>query len=379
MRGFGLNRHRSIKYNSAESFQGMYTIARVVSTFREDTSIPYGAINFQVDNGTVDGISNYALPYFQSYKSVPLIDEAVVILIGPSPNARIPQAYYLPAFNLWNHPQHGGKGPNDTPPRLGTGFNEQGDVNPMVPFPGDILFEGRRGQSIRFSESFNQASINTPWKSFDKDGNAISKQPIISIVNGQIQTSQGDYFVTEDINKDPASIYLTQNNSIGLHVAYKWVRKDENDQRLSSYMRGSEPTEGGTYQGAQIMLNSGRIYINSNKEHILISSADTVGVLGRRVNIDGDKTIALEAPLITFTGKALDPTHQRSAVRGEDLVLELEGLYNHIADLSSMLTTVLTTLNFPPTEAAALINYIYKDGPLKPRLNKMLSNRVKLS
>jgi len=373
VRGFGLNQHRSIKYNSRESYQGMYIIARVVSTFREDSTIPYGAINFKVDNGSIEGISNYAIPYFQSYKSIPLIDEAVVILVGPSPNARIPQAYYLPAFNLWNHPQHGGKGPNDTAPRLGTGFNEQGDVNPMVPYPGDILFEGRRGQSIRFSESFNQASINTPWKSSEP------RQPIISIVNGQVRTTQGDYFVTEDINEDASSIYLTQNNSIPLTTPRKFVRKSNSGERLSSYLSSKEPTEASSYQGAQIMLNSGRLYLNSSTEHIILSAAKNIGMIGDAINLDADKSVTIEAPLINLTGTALSPLNRQSAVRGEDLVTELTGLYEAVADLASMLTGALTTLNIPPTEAASLVNYIYKDGPVKARLKKMLSERVKLS
>lgn len=373
MRGFGINQHRSIKYNSLESYQGTYTIARVVSTFREDTTIPYGAINFQVDNGAIDGISNYALPYFQSYKSIPLIDEAVVILVGPSPNARIPQAYYLPAFNLWNHPQHGGKGPNDTAPRLGTGFNEQGDVNPMIPYPGDILFEGRRGQSIRFSESFNEASINTPWKSSEL------KQPVISIVNGQIKTSQGDYFVTENINEDASSIYLTQNNSIPLTTLRKFVRTSDSGERISSYLSGKEPTEASSYQGAQIMLNSGRLYLNSSTEHIILSAAKNIGMIGDAINLDASKSVTIEAPLINLTGTALSPINRQSAVRGEDLVKELTGLYHTIQDLAAMLLQWATVLNLPPTEAALLVNYIGKDGPVKARLKKMLSERVKLS
>ena len=83
--------------------------------------------------------------------------------------------------------------------------------------------------------------------------------------------------------------------------------------------------------------------------------------------------------MINLTGTALSPINRQSAVRGEDLVKELAGLYEAIGDLASMLTTVLTTLNMPPTEAASLVNYIYKDGPVKARLKKMLSERVKLS
>lgn len=369
MRGFGLNQHRSITSYSTSGTQGSYSLARVQSTFREDATLPYGAINFQVLNGSINGISDYALPLFQSYKSVPLVDEHVFILIGPGINTVESQAYYLPPINLWNHPQHGGKGPRDTQPRLSSDFIETSDSNPMVPFPGDILLEGRRGQSIRFSETL---ANKTPWKS--KKNN----QPVIAIVNGQIESSDGTAFITEDINLDPSSIYLTSNSKLDLNPTYAWKRNNSG-QVFTSYFSGTEPQDSNIYEGAQIMLNSGRIYLNAKEDSILLSSVKTIGLIGDRINLDGVKSISLEAPSIFLTGPALHKIYSRSAVRGEDLVSELEGLYNHIADLSSVLTTVLTALNFPPTEAAALINYIYKDGPLKPRLEKMLSNRVKLS
>lgn len=367
---FGFSQHGSTPKSQKGVTGGTYYVAQVTETHNENRHLPHSGIKFRLLSSNKLITSNFAIPYFQFIQSVPLLDEYVLILTATGETPGSIQSYYLPAINIWNHPQHGGNGFNGAAPRLNKYFKESGKVNPILAFPGDVILEGRRGQSIRFSEG--TPTGRAPWKT---DTNF---SPVITIVNGQPQTTFGGSPIVEDVNKDPASIYLTSQNQIPLDVSVDWVRFEET-KRYSSYLPGAEPATAGNYLGNQVMLSSGRIYINSNKEHVLISAADTVGVLGQKVNIDAVKTITLEASQINFTGDALDPTKVRSAIKGEDLVNELAGLYKAVADLSAMLTTVLTGLNMPSTEAAELVNYIYKDGPVKERLSKMLSKRVKLS
>jgi len=354
--------------SSATSNKGSYFTAQVTRTHNEDPELPHGSIMFRKLGSSVEVSSDFALPYFQFLQNVPLIDEYVIILLSAGETHTEPQSYYLPAVNVWNHPHHGGRGVGNNTPRLGSGFAEALDVNPMRSFPGDIILEGRRGQSIRFSESTSQ----TPWRS---DTN---HQPVILISNGQIKTEEGYSTIQEDINEDPASIYLTSHHQIPLEVTQKWV-KFENGKRYSSYLPGNEPLEASSYLGNQVLLNSGRVYINSNKEHVLISAADKVGILGSNINIDGDKTITFEAPTINLTGDSLDPTVAQSAIRGDDLVLELTNLYKRLADLSTTLQLVFTTLKIPSNEAAELFTLVNKQGVAKQELEKLLSKRVKLS
>ena len=362
-------------YTKSQSSIGAIQHAQVIGTSIENPDLPNGAILFKLTNNSAP-YSGYALPIFQSLQNIPLIDEHVTIIHGPSSNISNNQPYYLPPLNLWNHPQHGGKGTDGNSPRLNSDFRETIDVNPMKPFSGDFLIEGRRGQSLRFSES----SSNRPWKS------DTTASPIIALVNGQIQTQEGVSLVVEDINLDPASIYLTSQNQLPLEVNLKWARID-NLKRYSSYLPGNEPLEASTYLGSQVILNSGRIYINSNKEHVLLSAADTVGILGQKVNLDAAKTITFEAPLINLTGDALNPTIARSAVKGEDLVDELTGLYSRLAKLTLTLQLVLSSLNVPTDSAAELTKYLFKSENLedlsvtgiKGKLKEMLSNRVKIS
>lgn len=375
---FNFNQHKSTSKNQQSSFGGTYFMAQVIETSNENTYLPHSGIMYRRLGSKVNTSSDYAIPYLQLLQAIPLVDEYVMIVTGPGEAAGQDRSYYLPAVNIWNHPLHGGRGPGDTAPKLGSGFSETVDINPMLAFPGDVILEGRRGQSIRFSESTTKSKA--PWKT---DTNF---SPVIAIVNGQIKTQQGTTPITEDINQDPASIYLTSQNQIPLNVNTKWVRV-ENTKRYSSYLPGTEPLEASSYLGDQVMLSSGRIYINSNREHVLISAADTIGLLGQKVNIDGVKAITLEAPLINLTGAALDTTVARSAVKGEDLVNELAGLYKRLAELSTTLQIVLSTLNVPTDSAAKLTTYLIKGGNvdklstdgIKSKLNELLSNRVKLS
>lgn len=375
---FGFNQHKGTPKSQLSGLGGTYYTAQVIETYNENPNLPHAGIMFRRIGGGVNTTSDYAIPLFQHMQTVPLLDEHVIIISGPGEAAGLKQSYYLPPINIWNHPLHGGRGPGDIAPKLSNEFKETLDINPMLVFPGDILHEGRRGQSIRFSEG--NTSGRAPWKT---DTN---HSPVIVIANGQIKTTEGTYPVVEDINQDPASIYLTSQNQLPLEVSLKWARID-NSKRYSSYLPGNEPLEASTYLGNQVILNSGRIYINSNKEHVLISAADTVGMLGQKVNLDAAKTITLEAPLINFTGDALNPITARSAVKGEDLVDELAGLYKRLADLTTTLQIVLSTLNVPTDSAAKLTTYLIKGGDvtnlsadgIKSKLKELLSNRVKLS
>ena len=369
---FNFTQHSSTTTTDRSIQGGTYHFAQVVQTSNEDPELPIGAVKFRIIGTSVNTVSDYALPYFQSIKSIPLIDEYVMILTGIGESANLKRSYYLPAVNIWNHPQHGGLGANDSNPNLGV-FQEAQDINPMYPFPGDLLLEGRKGQSIRFSESSKQ----TPWKS------DTSHSPVIIISSGQIKTQEGYTNIQEDINEDPASMYLASHNQLPLRVDQKWV-KFENGERYSSYLPGNEPLEASSYLGNQIVLNSGRIYINSNKEHILLSATDKIGLLGKTVNIDADKTITFEAPTINLTGHSLDPLKVQSAIRGTDLSNELIELYKHLSTLSLTLQTVLSTLNVPTDTAAELFTFvnsglIVQPGEVESRLKKLLSKKVKLT
>lgn len=205
--------------------------------------IIYNSRQFFEAQGAANKIARPAFSFIHQY---PAENEYVYIIPGPSveqnETAGGPVDYfYLPPFNLWRAPQHNAfpnlveltipynfqntdyldatdgvaRGPEVPPPTtpLGEGFPELPDIKSIKPFPGDVMFEGRWGQSIRFGSSNTINVGSNPWANSNNDGD-----PIMIIRNGQgNQVNKDGYELTvENINVDNSSIYLTAGQSITL-------------------------------------------------------------------------------------------------------------------------------------------------------------------
>ena len=100
-------------------------------------------------------------------------------------------------------------------PLVGGTFIERSNIHPLLAYAGDIILEGRWGNSIRFGSTANtgNALYNNNWSNSGEDGN-----PITIIRNGQPSdaSEEGYLPLVEDINKDLSSIYLTSNQTIPL-------------------------------------------------------------------------------------------------------------------------------------------------------------------
>ena len=87
-------------------------------------------------------------------------------------------------------------------------------ISPLQPYEGDLIIEGRWGNSIRFSSTIDLTgpqdhyNIPVPWKGANAQGD-----PIIILSNGQKNLPQKQ-FVSEDIQTDNASLYLTSTQKI---------------------------------------------------------------------------------------------------------------------------------------------------------------------
>ena len=167
----------------------------------------------------------FARPLFNNISQYPVVNEVVYILIGPKDDHNITGGlggYYFPPLNINGSPQHNAQ-PNElTPEELEaateTGldyFKEVENVRPLQPYLGDIMLEGRYGQSIRFGSTINLKAKEKPvpnnWSNEGEVGN-----PITIIRNGQTGNEQGGSFehILEDINGDDSSIYLCSNQQI---------------------------------------------------------------------------------------------------------------------------------------------------------------------
>jgi hypothetical protein len=194
------------------------------------------------------GISNpkddpTAVPLFSHLKYYPLINEIVLIITTYDKAiydyGKQSTTYYFPQINMWGHPHHNAlpaledlelsKSVNDyketegglvrksedgsTDIKLGLYFKEKLNIKPLLPYEGDMILEGRFGNSIRFGSTNNNSEISNPngWSE-----NGITGDPITIIRNGQSSTldEKGWLPTIENINDDASSIYLTSNQII---------------------------------------------------------------------------------------------------------------------------------------------------------------------
>lgn len=126
-----------------------------------------------------------ASPLYPNIKSYPLVNEVIFLITGPSGDYSSDTGgvkyYYLSTLNIWDNihvnptpnPYENIKsnsqnksiaeieagstnksGEEETSEfKPGTYFQEKSDIYPLYPFEGDVIYEGRWGQSIRFGST----------------------------------------------------------------------------------------------------------------------------------------------------------------------------------------------------------------------------------
>ena len=106
-------------------------------------------------------------------------------------------------------------------PKPGNTFEEKANIRNLFPNEGDVIVEGRFGNSIRFGSTAKQSeenkNVESPWSTEGREGN-----PITIIRNGQSQVDLpfSNWFpIYEDIQNDDSSIYMTSGQLIPVTLA----------------------------------------------------------------------------------------------------------------------------------------------------------------
>ncbi len=311
---------------------------RVISVVMDDTHPRYkelggskaiGAVELvDVSGGTTDYSSttknqNYrvAFPLQPGLKNYPLINEIVYLVSQPTKKLQerttAISLYYISVVNLWNHPHHNAipySAGSSTPAnsknyqdtalgsvnkltdssgeiKFGDYFLERSNIYPLQPFEGDLIYEGRWGNSIRLTGT---APNRNPWSTVGTQGDAIT-----IIRNGQTETpnKNGWDFTVEDVNTDASSIYLTTTQKIPLVANTNYF----------SY-KTDAPTLPEEYTGKQIILNSGRLVFNTTEDHLMLSSAKSISLSSAgTVNIDASEMTIQTEKIYLGSKSATEP------------------------------------------------------------------------
>jgi hypothetical protein len=326
-------------------------------------------------------IKGTAKPLMGNNKILPLINEIVYLISLPSTLigdiTSSPTQYYINIVALWNHPHHNAypSNANEQPStqqktyiqtelgntskitdqtltiNLGKTFIERPNIHPLLPFEGDVINEGRWGNSIRLGSTV-QNTVNN-WSVTGSNGD-----PILIIRNGQgTQTEEGWIPTVEDINNDESSLYITSTQKIPLRAS---------STSYNSY--STQPQSPDQFSGKQIILNSGRLVFNSTNDHILLTSNQSVGLNAiSSVNIDTPLTVIQSNKVLLGSKNATE-----SMIKGNSLIIELQNLLNQL----QLLTTSLQAVPQVSTAATLVLSELPKISAnlekTKSQVNKLI-------
>ena len=305
-----------------------------------------------------------AKPFNSSTQDYPLIGELVLLTDGPSAatqiNSNSSQKYYLGVVNLWNNNQHNSPSPNS----LGTNFIENTDIRKVISFEGDRIYQGRKGNGIRFGSTVKKQSSISEWSR----GNNNDGDPITILVNGYVTTDKNSLSPNiEEINKEMSSIYMTSTQKIPL-----------TPDRINTLNPITQPKLPGVYEGgSQMLLNSDRITINSKRDEVMIFAKTNIEInTNNIINLNAGNYTHINSPNISLGTKSDGSLADEPLLLGGKTVELLTQLMSILSELGNGLSSVISTSQGSPLVGVNTIgvNIVGKIEDLQKKLKNITSN-----
>lgn len=276
-----------------------------------------------------------AKPLDINIKNIPISGEIVMLMKAPNayntPSRNSSDFYYTNAVSLQGSVHHNGlpgvnefllnKNPNNKNTRNNSEdgivvktselsgvtktidplFPERLDVFPLQPYPGDILIEGRFGQSIRLGSTIND-NEKYPLSPYWQEGTGASGNPIIIISNGTNPKKEKKYntFILENIDEDDSSIWLTSGQSISFKQASNYTPSIE-DKGIDLFKKNG-------YAGNQAIIASDRIILNARNQELIGFSKEGIAFSSNKIfSIDSRNLFEVESAKINLGLNAKEP------------------------------------------------------------------------
>lgn len=306
-----------------------------------------------------------AKPFSSNIQDYPLIGELIYIIDAPAPSSQInnssSQKYYTGVINLWNNVQQN----SPTTDKLGKTFLENSDVRNLIYFEGDRIYQGRKGNGIRFGSTVKEKSNINEWSDVGNNGD-----PITILVNGYTTTQTSSISPNvEEINKEKSSIYLTTTQRIPLIPS-----TDFKNPRINTIL----PRD---YSSSQIIFNSDRITLNSKKDEILLFAKTNIEFNSNNIiNINARNIAHINSPIVLL-GINKDDRYPIEPVmlgnKTQDLLLEMCGALSTLASFLSTTTVPTSDGVVSVTNCNLAGEQLYNDvESLIDKLKGILSQKV---
>lgn len=273
-----------------------------------------------VGQNTKDVIRARALD--ANIKNIPIRGEVILVTKAPSPNASargVSQEYYysnpvsiqssvhhngLPGLSHYlenTSPQdpesrtaaqdgiaQSGQTKLNVPYTIDPIFVERNDVFPIQPYSGDIILEGRWGQSIRFGSTLDERR-KYPQVPTWKKGLGATGNPILIISNGTNPESKPrNEFILESIDNDDSAIWLTSGQYVKFEPASTYTPSITN-KSINLFTKNE-------YGGNAVMIASDRIIFNSRKQELIGFSKEGIGFSSEKgISLDGKQVVEFES------------------------------------------------------------------------------------
>lgn len=367
-----------------------------------------GSITFQdINQNQEKKTGSFAKPLLPFIKEYPLVNEYVLIFKGPSPKSpgagSRPSFYYL-SLKLWNNnevnpspdpvsnenvPPQSNKSyqeieqgsPNETVNttstidlngKSGGNFKEKGNIHPVLSYAGDRILEGRFGNSIRLGATAKSSGeIRNNWSTSGEEGS-----PILIFKNGQPPlTTPGFLPITENINSDPSSVYLTSTQKIPIKVSTATQNEGEQATIPFSGVIKNNPQSPTSFNNPQVILNSNRLLFNATTDSILFSSQKSIvlesnedlGIRSKKKNIN----ILSPEGNISIGKKDAD----EAVILGTTFIAQMDSF---LEQLDLLLQALSSEASLSVASGVAYTMASTNVQGFRDNLQKMLSNKVKV-
>lgn len=268
------------------------------------------------------------------------------------------------------------------------------NISNLKSFEGDILFQNRYGASIRLGSSLMEDAFNQNCEIYIDEDTGIEKcilgptnsgrnEASIVFRVGQKETPNRTkdslYGLTmEDVNLDSSCFVMVENQTIDFEYSSEFFTLDKLQQNVYASSQNDLGQFISRVEGSQIILNSGRISLNS-KENDLIFTAN------RNVILSSFESTIIDATNQIYINPTFGYIHMGTKPTTSDQLQNWAVKYNELQKILSEILYLIDRLGsipIPPAggnlNASSAGQITTKTRSLQSDIRNIKSNLVKI-